>query len=74
MPRPIRPQTERRPGVGLGKHPASAKRVHLKWARAELPEFVKGIREVKPCREIIADILAQAESILGRLPTVAQAR
>ncbi|TMA81774.1 MAG: nitronate monooxygenase [Deltaproteobacteria bacterium] len=33
-----------------------------------------GIREVKPCREIIADILAQAESILGRLPTVAQAR
>ena len=48
VPRPIRPQTERRPGVGLGKHPASAKRVHLKWARAELPEFVKGIREVKP--------------------------
>jgi enoyl-[acyl-carrier protein] reductase II len=29
-----------------------------------------GIHEVKPCRAIIDDILAQAESIVGRLPTV----
>ena len=40
VPRPIRPRTERRPGVCLGKHPASTKRVHLKWERAELAEFL----------------------------------
>jgi enoyl-[acyl-carrier protein] reductase II len=33
-----------------------------------------GIHEVKPCGAIITDILAQAESILGRLPSVADAR
>ncbi len=32
-----------------------------------------GIHEVKPCRDIIAGIVAQAESILGRLPKVAHA-
>ena len=46
--RPIRPHTERRPGVCLGKQPASTKRVPLKWNRAELAEFVKGVWEVKP--------------------------
>ena len=48
VPRPIRPKTERRPGVYLGKQPASTKRVHLKWDRAELAEFARSVRDVKP--------------------------
>jgi uncharacterized protein len=48
VPRPIRPKTERRPGVSLGKQPASTKRVHLKWDRAEVAEFVTGVRDMRP--------------------------
>jgi len=48
VPRPIRPRTERRPGVGLGKQPASTNRFHLKWDRAELAEFARSVRAVKP--------------------------
>jgi hypothetical protein len=48
VPRPIRPATERRPGVGLGTNPASTKRVHLKWDRAELEVFIRSVREVAP--------------------------
>jgi hypothetical protein len=48
VPRPIRPKIERRPGVSLGTHPASTKRVHLKWHRAELQGFVLSVRDVKP--------------------------
>jgi hypothetical protein len=48
VPRPIRPQTERRPGVGLAKQPASTKRVHLKWDCAELAAFIQSVRDVKP--------------------------
>jgi uncharacterized protein len=48
VPRPIRPTTERRPGVFLGKHPASAQRVHLKWDRAELAAFVEQVRDIAP--------------------------
>ena len=48
VPRPIRPKTERRPGVCLGRQPASTKRVSLKWDRAELAEFARGVRGVKP--------------------------
>src|SRR5882724_3701755 len=33
-PRPIRPATERRPGLCLGKRPASTERVHLSRDRA----------------------------------------
>jgi hypothetical protein len=47
-PRPIRPATERRPGVGLAKRPASTQRVHLKWDRAELAAFVASVRSVRP--------------------------
>src|SRR5579862_4509792 len=47
-PRPIRPATERRPGLGLGKQPASAKRVHLKWQPAEIAEFAAAARDIKP--------------------------
>jgi hypothetical protein len=48
VPRPIRPKAERRPGVSLGKHPASTKRVSLKYDRAELAEFARSVRDVKP--------------------------
>ncbi|MBI5628255.1 MAG: nitronate monooxygenase, partial [Candidatus Rokubacteria bacterium] len=33
-----------------------------------------GIREVKPCREIIDDILTQANALLARLPAFAETR
>src|SRR6202051_2486719 len=48
VPRPIRPKTERRPGVGLGKQAASPKRVHLKWDPAELAECLRNVRDVRP--------------------------
>ena len=48
VPRPIRPSAERRPGVWLGKHPASTPRVHLKWDRAELATFIAGVRDIPP--------------------------
>jgi hypothetical protein len=48
VPRPIRPKTERRPGVSLARHPPSDKRVSLKYDRAELAEFVRRVRDVKP--------------------------
>jgi len=48
FPRPIRPVTERREGVCLGKHPASDKRVHLKYDRQEIARFVKGVSDIAP--------------------------
>jgi hypothetical protein len=47
-PRPIRPVTERRPGLSLAKRPASTERVRLSWDRAKLAEFVKAVRGVPP--------------------------
>ena len=47
-PRPIRPVTERRPGVCLGKQPASTKRVNLKWPREEVAPFVRAVRDIHP--------------------------
>src|SRR5258706_8305259 len=46
VPRPIRPTSERRTGVCLEKHPVSTQRVHLKWTREEVAEFVEGVRGV----------------------------
>jgi hypothetical protein len=48
VPRPVRPAIERRAGVYLGRHPASTKRVHLKWDRADLAEFVGTVRSIAP--------------------------
>ena len=48
MPRPIRPATERRPGVSLAKQPASAQRVHMKYTREEVAAFAEGIRAIDP--------------------------
>ena len=47
-PRPIRPVTERRSGVCLGKQPASTQRVHLKWQREELAAFVRTVCDITP--------------------------
>jgi hypothetical protein len=48
VPRPIRPVTERRPGVSLGRHPASTKRVHLKWESADIAVFAGTVRDIAP--------------------------
>ncbi|MBI3512735.1 MAG: DUF1272 domain-containing protein [Proteobacteria bacterium] len=48
VPRPIRPITERRPGVSLAKQPPSDKRVHLKYDRAGIAEFAAGVRAIPP--------------------------
>jgi hypothetical protein len=47
-PRPIRPRTARRPGIGLARQPASTTRVHLKWDPADLAAFIQSVRGVKP--------------------------
>ena len=47
-PRPIRPATERRAGVGLARQPAATQRVHLKWNRAELADFLAVVRDIAP--------------------------
>ncbi|HLJ04795.1 MAG TPA: DUF1272 domain-containing protein [Acetobacteraceae bacterium] len=48
VPRPIRPITERRPGVSLALQPASTKRSHLKWDRDEFAAFAKTVCDIKP--------------------------
>ncbi|MEQ8504824.1 MAG: DUF1272 domain-containing protein [Rhodospirillales bacterium] len=47
-PRPIRPKTERRPGVSLDHHPASADRKHLKYSLEDVRAFSKGVRDIPP--------------------------
>jgi hypothetical protein len=47
-PRPIRPATEWRPGVCLGKQPASAERVHLKWPRDDIAAFSERLWRTAP--------------------------
>jgi hypothetical protein len=46
--RPIRPKTERRPGVCLGKRPASTERVHLKYDRADIAAFSARVKDIPP--------------------------
>lgn len=47
-PRPIRPRTARRSGVGLTHHPASRERHHLAWSEEELASFVASVRDTPP--------------------------
>ena len=47
-PRPIRPATERRPGVSLGRQPASSERVHLKFDLADVAAFATAHTAVPP--------------------------
>ena len=48
MPRPIRPKTARREGVCLENQAASDERVHLKYDRENIAEFVKSVRDTPP--------------------------
>jgi uncharacterized protein len=50
MPRPIRPAREWRPGLSLGKRPATTKRVGLSYSREEIALFVREIMGVPPER------------------------
>ena len=47
-PRPIRPKTAWRPGVGRGHQPPSAKRVHLSFGQTEIRAFSVGIKDIAP--------------------------
>ncbi len=47
-PRPIRPRSERRPGVSLLKQPASTKRVRLKYPRDDVAAFSRAHKNVPP--------------------------
>jgi hypothetical protein len=47
-PRPIRPATEWRPGISLGKQPASAQPVHLKYPRDDIAALVERVGSVPP--------------------------
>ena len=46
VPRPIRPQVERRPRTCLAKQPASTKRVITKYSRDELKEFSSAFKHI----------------------------
>ena len=48
VPRPIRPITERRPGLSLAKRPASRERVHLSYDRDEVARFASMVRDIPP--------------------------
>ena len=48
VPRPIRPMTERRPGLSLAKRPASRERVHLSYDRDEVARFAGKVRDIPP--------------------------
>ncbi|HFE39267.1 MAG TPA: DUF1272 domain-containing protein [Gammaproteobacteria bacterium] len=47
-PRPIRPETERRPGVSLSHQPASTNRVNTNYTVDEIRGFVNAVKDIKP--------------------------
>jgi hypothetical protein len=48
VPRPIRPTTEWRPGVSVGKHPPSSKRVELSFSHDDIAAHSARIRNIPP--------------------------
>ena len=48
VPRPIRPATARLSGVGLAHQPAAGDRVHLKYSREDVVEFVASLKAIPP--------------------------
>lgn len=48
--RPIRPKTERRPGVGLSHQPSSKERIHSKYSKEEITAFSFATRATKPAQ------------------------
>ena len=49
-PRPIRPATEHRTGVGLACQPASTQRVRSKFDRTEIDRFATRLTKIPPRR------------------------
>lgn len=47
-PRPIRPRNARRDGVSLEHHPASTRRVHTRYSRAEIRDFAGSVKDLPP--------------------------
>ena len=47
-PRPIRPATARRSGVGLANQPASTQRVHTRYSAREIRDFTESLKEIRP--------------------------
>jgi hypothetical protein len=48
VPRPIRPVTERRPGLCLAKRPPSRERAHLSYPKEEVARFAAMVRDIPP--------------------------
>ena len=48
VPRPIRPQLARRPGVSAEHQPPSTERITTKYSIEELREFANAVKQVKP--------------------------
>jgi hypothetical protein len=48
VPRPIRPRTERRPGVSLAHQPASTQWRQLKYDRADVAAFSARVKDIPP--------------------------
>jgi hypothetical protein len=44
--RPIRPSTERRPGLSLDHQQASSKRIHTSYSRAEIRAFCSPVKDI----------------------------
>jgi uncharacterized protein len=47
-PRPIRPKTEWRPGLSVGKRPPSTRRVHLSYSLKEIAAFTQQLKDIAP--------------------------
>ena len=47
-PRPIRPAHEWRPGISVEHHPASTKRVHLKYDLEDIAAHSNRIKDIPP--------------------------
>jgi uncharacterized protein len=48
--RPIRPKTARRAGVSLAHQPASVKRVHLKYDKADIATLSAATKDIPPAQ------------------------
>ena len=46
VPRPIRPQTTRRAGIGLEFHPPSRQRVNTRYSREQIAGFVATVKDI----------------------------
>ena len=50
QPRPVRPARQWRPGAGLANDPPSTERIHSRYTRAEIDEFVAPIARIAPAQ------------------------